>query len=77
MESAFERRALLHLHGAFNLTTAGRNIQGPSLPLLLLTRKGTSKLGRKSWLDTSVFRATRRWDVFGTFWFHERTEFFH
>jgi hypothetical protein len=36
VESAFELRTLLHLHIAFDFTTAGRNIQSSPLPLLFL-----------------------------------------
>jgi hypothetical protein len=54
MESAFELRTLLHLPVAFDFTTAGRNIQSSSLPLLLLPREGASKLGGEPWLDPPI-----------------------
>ena len=77
VESAFELCALLHLHVAFDFTTAYRNIQSAPLFFLSLTREGAAKLGGEPWLDPSVFWPGLRRSLFGTFRLNERPEFFH
>lgn len=75
MESAFEFSSLRHFHLAFDFTTADRNIQRASLPLLFLSGKGTAKLRGESWLDPPVFRRRFGGSLLCSFGLEERTEF--
>lgn len=75
VESTFELRALLHHHVAFNFTTARRNIQSSSLPLLFFTRESAAKLRGESRLDSPVLWPRLRRSLIGGIRREERTEF--